>query len=74
MRTSNDFIDRYDGGRTFPALDVRRRCDAFAAACAPDAIAPHASSVRQCTLQIGRAAIYKPRIDRSSRRPSSIAS
>ncbi|AWV05129.1 hypothetical protein DM992_38430 [Burkholderia sp. JP2-270] len=58
----------------FPALDVRRRCDAFAAACGPDAIAMHVSSVRQRTLQIGRAAIYKPRIDRSARRLSSIAS
>ncbi|KFL49825.1 hypothetical protein [Burkholderia pyrrocinia] len=74
MRTSNDFIDRYDRGRVFPALDVRRRGDAFAAACAPDAIATHVSSVRQRTLQIRRAAIYKPRIDRSAQRPSSIAS
>jgi len=74
LRTSNDFIDRYDGSRTFAALDVRRRCDAFAAAFAPDAIATHVSSVRQRTLQIRRAAIYKPRIDRSARRPSAIAS
>ncbi|ALX17031.1 hypothetical protein P350_36055 [Burkholderia cepacia JBK9] len=74
MRTSNDFIDRYDGARAFPAGDVRGPRDAFAAACVPDAIAAHLAGGRQRTLQIGGAAIYKPRIGRSSARPSSIAS
>ncbi|RQS28999.1 hypothetical protein DIE03_18170 [Burkholderia sp. Bp8992] len=74
MRTSNDFIDRYDGVHEFEAPGVRRPIDAFAAACAPDAIATDMPGRRQRTLQIGRAAICKPRIDRSSARLSSIAS
>ncbi|KML56816.1 hypothetical protein VL15_15420 [Burkholderia cepacia] len=74
MRTSNDFTDRYDGDRAFPAVDVRRRCDAFAAACVPDAMATHMPGLRHRTLQIGCASICKPRIGRSSERPSSIAS
>jgi hypothetical protein len=74
FRTSNHFIDRYDRAQAFPARDVRSPRDAFAAAGAPDAIAAHLPGRRQRTLQIGRTANYKPRIGRSSTRPSSIAS
>ncbi|WP_206532840.1 hypothetical protein, partial [Burkholderia cenocepacia] len=74
VRTSNHFIDRYDRAQAFPARDVRGPRDAFAAAGAPDAIAAHLPGRRQRTLQIGRTANYKPRIGRSSTRPSSIAS
>ncbi|WP_159086714.1 hypothetical protein [Burkholderia sp. NRF60-BP8] len=74
LRTSNDFIDRYDRARAFSARNVRGPRDAFAAAGMPDEIAAHMPGRRQRTLQIGRAAIYKPRIGRSSARSSSIAS
>jgi hypothetical protein len=74
LRTSNEFIDRYDDARAFPVAGVRGPRDAVAAACVPDAIATHLPGWRQRTLQIGGAAIYKPRIGRSSARPSSIAS
>ncbi|AOJ39866.1 hypothetical protein WJ23_17890 [Burkholderia lata] len=74
MRTSNDFIDRYDGARVYPGLDVRRSRDAFVAAWVADAITAHMPGLRQHTLQIGRAAICKPRIDRSPAPPSSIGS
>ncbi|RQR46058.1 hypothetical protein DIE12_03975 [Burkholderia sp. Bp9015] len=48
--------------------------DTSAAARAPDAIAAHASSVQRHALQFARAANCKPRIERSSTGPTSIAS
>ncbi|KVN39746.1 hypothetical protein WJ63_29970 [Burkholderia pyrrocinia] len=48
--------------------------DAFATAGIPAAMTAHAPRVHRPALQIGRASNCKPRIDRSSARPESIAS
>ncbi|KVC59792.1 hypothetical protein WI73_31860 [Burkholderia ubonensis] len=70
MISSIDMRTTAQGRRAMFAIDA----NACAAACVPDAIAARASSVHRYVLQFARAANCKPRIERSSTEPKSIAS